>query len=138
MSVPAHLPWWSPNRRWGFRCSAGDLVVLVAGVVVTIASRDWFPPLAILTPFVLAHFFLFCNVFRVGQAAELVWGGLFLTTVAASRLSDEVRWEFVLLPMCGVTIVLILRTLRRSDYHGAFCQRINPLGYRPEPHCGTD
>jgi hypothetical protein len=39
----------------------------------------------------------------------------------------------IILPLqCIVTAVIIVRTLLRPDYHGAWCQRVNPLGYRPE------
>ena len=55
----------------GFRMSILDLVVLV--VADTIALGLWFVlgPIGLLFPFVVGHFFLFCNVFRTARNLEL-------------------------------------------------------------------
>lgn len=132
MPAPAHLPWWSPIRPWGFRFSRSDLVVVLIGLFVVWYTATRHADLAILTAFVLGHFFLFCNVFRVGERSELVWGALLLVNVTIGGLLGDGSW-WVMLPLqCVVTVVIIARALIGPDYHGIGCQRINPLGYRPE------
>ena len=132
MPSSANLPWWSPHRPWGFRFSRADLIVVLVGVFATMFASQWSVDLPILIPFVLGHFFLFCNVFRVGERHELVWSGLFLVNVAVAATLTGSPW-WTALPLQGlVTVVIVIRTLRSPDYHGLACQRINPLGYRPE------
>jgi len=132
MPASGNLPWWSPSRPWGFRFSRSDLVVVLVGLFVVWSTAARHADLAILTAFVLGHFFLFCNVFRVGERSELVWGALLLVNVAIGGLLAEGSWG-IILPLQGVvTALVIVRALLSPDYHGAWCQRINPLGYRPE------
>jgi hypothetical protein len=133
MSASAHPPWWCPSRPWGFRFSRSDLVVVLIGLFVVWHAALRHTDLAILTAFVLGHFFLFCNVFRVGERAELTWGALLLVNVTIGGLLADDSWWWVVLPLQGVaTVVVIVLALLSPDYHGAWCQRINPLGYRPE------
>lgn len=131
MSAPANQPWWSPSRPWGFRFSRSDLFIVLAGVFVVWYGAQRNRDLAILTAFVLGHFFLFCNVFRVGERAELAWAGLLLLNVVIVGAVVGGSWWIALPLQCGVTAIIIARTFRRPDYHGIGCQRINPLGYRP-------
>jgi hypothetical protein len=136
MSASAQSPWWCPSRPWGFRFSRSDLVVVLIGLFIVWHAALHHADLAILTGFVLGHFFLFCNVFRVGERAELMWGALLLVNVAICGLLAEGSWWVVLPLQCVVTATVIVRALLSPGYHGAWCQRINPLGYRPEarPH----
>jgi hypothetical protein len=137
MSAPARLPWWCPSRPWGFRFSRSDLVVVLIGLFVIWHAALWHSDLAILTGFVLGHFFLYCNVFRVGERAELAWGTLLLMNVTICGLLADGSWWVVLPLQCVVTALIIVRALMSPDYHGAWCQRINPLGYRPEARSHT-
>lgn len=132
MRGSANLPWWSPARPWGFRFSRSDLIVVLLGLFVVGFSATRHADLAILTAFVLGHFFLFCNVFRVGERAELIWAAMLLVHVSIGGGMAGGSWWIVLPLQCVVTLIVILRALLSPDYHGAWCQRINPLGYRPE------
>lgn len=65
----------------GMRFSVVDAVTLIVGAGVTVWAWAFVPDLALVVPFLLMHFFLFCNVFRVSRRPELIW------SVFRSRLS---------------------------------------------------
>lgn len=120
-----------PRRAWGFRCTRADLFVIVLAVLSAVSLCSLLPALSLLVFFVIVHFFLFCNVFRVGEALELVWSGVFVASVAAGVTLGLAWWIVLALPF-GCTLLVIARSLKSPDYHGIGCQRVNPLGYRPE------
>lgn len=115
-----------PPRTWGMRFSRTDAAALAVGACATAAlwgaSRD----LALLVPFTLGHFFLFCNVFRVARKPELVWACVFLANYAGWSLAGRFSW----LGVCGVqlplTAFLLWRETRLPRYHGIFADRWNP------------
>ncbi len=84
-------------------------------------------------PLTLLHFFLWCNVFRVGSKRELLWSGVFIVNTAAWLY----LWEFsvirVFLTQAPFTLAVIAHTLRDPRYHGIACERINPDGCRRGP-----
>jgi len=114
-------------RTCGLRLSAGDVVVIGVTVVATVAAWPYVGPIVLLVPFVVGHFFLFCNVFRVARKPELVWAGVFVTNcacwVAAGRLGI---WQ-VCVPQMAVTGLLILIEIRKPYYHGVFARQLNPM-----------
>lgn len=73
----------------------------------------------LIAPFVVGHFFLFCNVFRARRNAELLWGVSFVVNVAL-----WMRWEPSLLGMLGtqtiITAAVIGETIRSPGYRGVF------------------
>src|SRR5207249_2417330 len=66
---PMHDTKFSP----GFRLSAVDVLMLVGGIAATVAlaAITWW--WGFVVGFVLAHFFLFCNVIRMARPLELSW-----------------------------------------------------------------
>jgi hypothetical protein len=134
MSSILNSPWWSPERSWGFRFSRGDLVIVLIGALATLAVAAYQLDLAVAIPIVVGHFFLFCNVFRVGRTAELVWAGLLLLNAGGWLMAGHFCWGSVVGIQCLVTLTVIVHALRSPDYHGLGCQRINPLGYRWSAH----
>jgi len=74
------------RRTWGFRFSVFDAIILGVTAVGTpwlvrkIGAVGWIPA------FVVLHFFLFCNVFRIRRVPELVWGAVLCAT---RRLIDS-------------------------------------------------
>ena len=62
----------------GFRLSAIDVIVILVGAIASVVlwSTVWW--IGFVIAFVVAHFFLFCNVFRVARPLELAWSGLFI------------------------------------------------------------
>lgn len=79
---------------------------------------------ALLFPIVLAHFFLFCNVFRVRRNLELIWAGVFVVNFAAWAITGSFSWWPVLLVQTPVTIACIVIEMRSPNYHGIGYARI--------------
>jgi hypothetical protein len=91
----------------GFRLSPFDVLALLAGGAAATASAtaDRWTGLAV--AFVVAHFFLFCNILRMSRLLELTWAAAF--ALAAT-----------------LTLVLTIIQVRRPSYHGVAWQRLNP------------
>lgn len=110
----------------GFRCSVFDGVVLLS----TAIGAGWLaatsPIAAIGLAFVVGHFFLFCNVFRIRRLPELVWAGVFTGLSAATILGEIPGWPATFLLSGLATVVVLVIETRHPAYHGLFWQRINP------------
>ena len=118
VSTPAFQP--------GFRISVIDAAVLVAGAAGTAWCSRIDVTLAIAAAFVVAHFFLFCNVVRMDRTLELVWSGLFVALACAAQGLAVIAWPWVFAASLACTGVLVALQLRRPSYHGIGWQRINP------------
>lgn len=113
-------------RCHGFRCSFADGLILAAGTGLTHWLRVHETPLWWVVPFVVSHFFLFCNVFLVWRNLELLWAAIFVANVLFHVSREQLNgW-----PACGwqmiVTIAVIVQQMRSPWYHGIFARRINP------------
>jgi hypothetical protein len=110
----------------GFRLSAFDGVVLLAGggaSAYAVTIDRW---LGCGIAFVVLHFFLFCNVLRMSRPLELVWAGLF-AGMAVLRISfDLLSWPWVLAISLIVTFVVASIESRRPSYHGVGWRWLNP------------
>ncbi len=116
----------SPGFSPGFRFSLSDATVLLAGVCGSIffGMKVWYAGFII--AFTVAHFFLFCNVFRIERKPELLWGGLFTTLVIATVKFDFPGWPATIALSSGMTIFLLHREMKKPGYHGIGWQKINP------------
>lgn len=120
------MPGPSPDFAPGLRFSLSDGVCLVLGGALVSWLLPLSRPMALLTLLVIGHFFLFCNVFRIGRKQELLWASVFVSLVASSL--------FIGIPSLGVAAglsvllgaSLILYEMRLPRYHGIFWQQINP------------
>lgn len=110
----------------GFRLSVLDSVVLTAGVAgaVTLSAMEWRMALVVGIP--LAHFFLFCNVFRVSRTLELLWAAFFVALAAATILWDVPGWWATALGSVLVAGLVVAVAMRQPSYHGVGWRRINP------------
>jgi len=120
----------------GFRFSAADAAVLVAGAALTWALWGPVGELALLVPVTLLHFFLFCNVFRVRRGAELLWAGLFGANFAAWMLSGRFSWGAVLAVQIPVTVAILVVEVRHPRYHGVGSRPGERLGPTESPGTG--
>ena len=80
------------NFAPGFRLSSLDVFVLVGGTVgvtVLFTVMWWY---SLVVGLVLAHFFLFCNVFRVSRPLELLWASVFVVLAGATILWGLPSW----------------------------------------------
>lgn len=117
MSEPAR-PWWDPRRPAGFRFSAIDALIVGLCVPATWALWPAVDEMALVCPVALGHFFLFCNVFRLGRRAELLWGAAFVVNACAWTWFEAFTWPRVVLAQAPVTLGAIAVAIGRKDYHG--------------------
>jgi hypothetical protein len=113
-------------RTWGFRFSVVDGIVLVISVVLSIGGYQATAGFSLLILFVVLHFFLFCNVFRIRRKPELIWAGAFLLNCGLWLLLGRFNLATVTIGQSLLTIILLSLELRLPCYHGIFARRINP------------
>ena len=117
-----------PERKFqpGFRLSALDVVVLIVGGIAfayaTTIDR-WF---GIAIAFVVLHFFLFCNVFRVSRPLELLWAALFASLVASTMVFAWISWPVAFVLTTVATLIVLWIESRRPSYHGIGWRTLNP------------
>jgi len=115
-----------PTFQPGFRLSAFDVVVLVAGGAAsayTMSADRW---LGVAIAFVVLHFFLFCNLLRMSRPLERLWAGSFLLLSAGAGSLGLWSWPVALAASLGVTATVALIELRRPSYHGVGWRTLNP------------
>lgn len=110
----------------GFRLSVLDVFVLVFGATaaIVLSTSVWW--WGFVTAFVLAHFFLFCNVVRMARPLEFVWASIFVAQAGATVAIDAPGWLVTALVSLAVTVVVVMAEVRKPSYHGVGWQRINP------------
>lgn len=124
MFPESNLPWWHSDRPWGFRFSTMDVAILVGGLFATILLWFSIDEFALIVPYLLANFFLFCNLFRVGGERSLFWAISFLINAACWPLTQN-TWIHLGIQQF-ITGVLVVHCLLSKDYHGIGCARWNP------------
>lgn len=118
------------HPRHGLQFSATDAVVLLVGVAVPWPLWPHIGEFALLAPFTVLQFFLFCNVFRVPRRSELVWTGIFLVHFTGRLWSGAFTWWGVLGVQSPVTVAVVVHAVRQPSYHG--------VGSRPPEEAGGD
>lgn len=79
-----------------------------------------------LPAFVLAHFFLFCNVVRMARPLELVWAGVFVVLAGATIAFEIPSWLVTAMVSLLVTVVVVVVEIRKPSYHGVGWKFVNP------------
>jgi hypothetical protein len=123
-----NLPWWRHDRPWGFRFSTTDGLIFLGGVMVTVGLWFAIGAFALIVPYLLGHFFLFCNTFRVGGERSLIWAGSLLLNAYFWPQSQNI-WIHLAIQLL-ITFALIIQCVLGKNYHGIACVRINPQRYR--------
>lgn len=110
----------------GFRLSVIDGLVIVAGIVAAVGlwSTAWW--LGFIVAFVVSHFFVFCNIFRVARPLELAWSGIFVVLTFCTVKFSWPAWAVTITCSLFVTAVVIGLEIRKPSYHGVLWQQINP------------
>ena len=109
----------------GFRCTPLDLVILLGGAAAAGAALVWLEPwVGFVVAFVVGHFFLFCNVFRIARVLELVWAALFVVLAAGTVSVGFPGWPIT--AGISLTVVVVILEMLKPSYHGVFWQQINP------------
>lgn len=114
------------QREPGFRFNLIDLLLILFLCAVSIAGGLLFPVqyLYLLPLYVGGSFFLFCNVFRIGNRLEPWWYVCFLVLVIEGMTHEEFPWARVLIVCEVVKLVLITYQIRRGAYVGAFYRQL--------------
>ena len=110
----------------GFRISKTDSFVLIAGSIGAgmAAQIEWW--MGMIIAFVVGHFFLFCNVFRVARPLEMAWATLFTTSAGSTIVMAQPGWPITFAATLAATVVVIVMQMRNPAYHGVAWQTINP------------
>lgn len=112
--------------RPGFRLSEIDIGVLLLGILTSVLIARFDESLAVALLFTLGHFFMFCNVLRMGRPLELVWAVLFVLLAGSTILNGFPSWSYTLYAMLAVTAILALVQVLQPSYHGVFWRQLNP------------
>lgn len=108
------------QREPGFRFNLIDLLLIAAILVVAWIGASFFPDhhLYLLPLYVGASFFLFCNVFRIGNRLEACWYVPFLV-VTACALIEPNRFWWIVLGICEpLRVVVVAYGIRTGSYRG--------------------
>ncbi len=116
----------SPAFNPGFRLSNFDVAVLAIGTAGALVAGMFTPWIGLLIAFVVAHFFLFCNVFRVSRRPELVWAGFFVLLAAGTIAANIPGWLLTFIVSLCFTVVIVALEMRKPAYHGVGWRRLNP------------
>ena len=119
----------SPREREfkpGFRLSVMDGLVLAAGIVGAIVAWPKSASLGFVILFVVGHFFLFCNVFRISRRLELLWGLFFVVLARFTAVDGYPTWAMTAGISLMGTVVIVGFALRQPSYHGVGWSRVNP------------
>ena len=110
----------------GFRISIIDTAVLVGGLIGSMIAwqTTWWLGFAI--AYVVAHFFLFCNVLRIARIPELIWAAVFIGLAGSTIVSGSPGWIGTIVASLALTITLIAIEIQKPSYHGIGWQRWNP------------
>ena len=123
-----------PDFQPGFRISPLDSVILCAGLVgsILLGWLVWWAGFTV--GFVVLHFFLFCNVFRIPRGAELIWSAGFIVLAGSTIITEFPGWIATVVGSIVLSSFLIWRWTKSEHYDGIFWERFNPkLAKRWEP-----
>ncbi len=112
-------------RTYGIRFSIPDGIVIVICVIVTWTLYPIIGKESLLFPYVLGHFFLFCNIFRISRKPELIWSGLFVVNFLMICIVAEKSSATAMTVQLPITLVIIGNEIRKPYYHGIACKIIN-------------
>lgn len=115
-----------PKFAPGFRFSVADMMIIILGLLgataLQIAAR-WG---GFVVGFVLANFFLFCNVFRISRPLELAWSGVFVALASGTILFGFPGWLLTVAISLCITVGAVAIEMRKASYHGIGWRWINP------------
>jgi len=112
--------------RPGFRFSQFDALILGLGAFGAIIEwpKTWW--LGFVIGFVVGHFFLFCNVFRISRPPEMLWGMVFVLLTASTIFVGRPTWTETAFFSMAVTVAVIGMEMKKPSYHGVGWKFLNP------------
>lgn len=114
----------------GFRFNLCDLIILVVLVIISLVfySVTTEGLLYLLPLYVGFTFFVFCNLFRIGNGLEAVWYVPFVPAVIYGSYNVEVLWPLIFSVFVPLTVVLVLYRIFKGPYMGVFYRHIGRGG----------
>src|SRR5689334_499292 len=124
---------FSVQREPGFRINLTDLLLIAALVAASIGWYAYFPEqyLYLLPLYVGGSFFLFCNVFRVGNRVEPPWYVAFVLLVLYGFSQRDFPWLLLLAVCETLRWGLTAYGIRRGPYVGAFSRQRGRFPLQP-------
>ena len=110
----------------GFRLSEMDVGIVMLGICSSVLLARFDERLGLALLFVLAHFFLFCNVLRMSRPLELIWAVLFVLLAGSTLTFGLPSWNYMLIAMLVITLILAFVQILLPSYHGVLWRKINP------------
>lgn len=110
----------------GFRINTIDVMVITAALLAVLLTYSKMCEVAFFSGYTVLHFFLFCNVFRIGRKSELFWSFVFVIMTSCTILLDVPSWMVTIASTFSITVVVIILELRKPSYHGILWEKINP------------
>ena len=110
----------------GFRLSEMDVGIVMLGICSSVLLARLDERLGVASLFVLAHFFLFCNVLRMSRPLELIWAVLFVLLAGSTFYFGLPPWHYTLIAMLVVTLILAFVQILQPSYHGVVWRKFNP------------
>jgi hypothetical protein len=116
----------------GFRFNVVDLIFLVllvslSYIIFTVSEERG---LYILPVYIGLTFFLFCNVFRIGNRLEPFWYIPFVIVFLTGFYTMDSFWPLVLIVCEPLKAGLIVFRIKKGDYRGAFYRQLGGIGKR--------
>jgi hypothetical protein len=117
------------QREPGFRFNLIDLTLITTLVAVSAGWYAVFPEqhLYLLPLYVGGSFFLFCNVFRIGNRMEPPWYLCFVALTVYGFTQPEFPWLLLLIVCETLKWALIAYRIWRGPYYGAFHRQVSRL-----------
>ncbi len=113
------------QRTHGFRFSLLDGLVLLIATGLGAWGMAQGKMAAFFIIYVILHFFLFCNVFRVRRKPELIWAVTFLINCAIWIAFGDLNIVWICTTQLFITLGVILHGVKDKSYHGIFAKRWN-------------
>lgn len=130
---------WHPykiRREPGFRLNMIDIMVLsIIGLLSWLAREPFSAHYLYLIPiYVGSSFFLFCNVFRIGNRLEPLWYIPFMVLTLYGLIQQPEAYWLLVLGVCEpLRVGLIVYRVRQGHYVGAFYRQLAALRGQDEP-----
>ena len=110
----------------GFRLSLTDIIILIIGGIVAAYFAVIEAIISLIITFVVGHFFLFCNVFRISRPPELLWAAIFSCLSVMTLTTGFPGWAVTFSSSIVLTVIIIIRGAILPSYHGILWRKINP------------
>ena len=108
------------SRKPGFRFNVIDLTLIAVLVLLSLWIKPFFSEnyYYLLPLYVGLSFFMFCNVFRIGNKLEAFWYIPFIIIVVSLFHKPEVFWWAVLLILEPLKVALVFYAKKKGSYEG--------------------